>query len=230
MIRKSPEKKSWRDCEEKFKTFHHSLITVSCYSLWSVSSDSISSVPLAPPAAVSWPEILLIVVLTACSQTGHYSPQPSTDWVCVGGRVWTCGEVYTTELERLQDITTALLPLWRRDTLTHLVNTRTEQRLLLLHTSVSHHDATNAKAAGALTVTLWFWESALAYGGKGSAAMKRPPHSALLTSTTSFVSVASKRWNKESRHTDANNRRTWLWRLECKQLWANVCCWRCTCP
>lgn len=26
----------------------------------------------------------LFVVLKACSQTGHYSPQPSTEWVCVG--------------------------------------------------------------------------------------------------------------------------------------------------
>lgn len=41
----------------------------------------------APSAAVNWPEKLLIVVLTACSQTGHCTPQPSTEWVCVGGSV-----------------------------------------------------------------------------------------------------------------------------------------------
>lgn len=42
-----------------------------------------------------------------------------------------------------------------------------------LHTSLSHHRATNAEAAGALTVTLWFREIALAHRGKGSAAMRR---------------------------------------------------------
>lgn len=35
--------------------------------------------------------------------------------------------------------------------------------------------------------------------------------SALLKSTTSSVSVANKRWKKESRPTDANNKLTWLW-------------------
>lgn len=88
------------------------LITKACVSLWSPASDCIScTVPSAPSAAVSWPEKQLIVVSTACTQTGHYSPQPSTEWVYVGGCVWICGEVCTTELEVLQDITTALLPL-----------------------------------------------------------------------------------------------------------------------
>lgn len=76
---KEPGKEE-RDCDEKFKKCLHSVI------MWAVlaPSDSISSVLPAPPAAVNWPEKLLIVVLTACSQTGHYSPQPSTKWVCVG--------------------------------------------------------------------------------------------------------------------------------------------------
>lgn len=120
-----------------------------------------------------------------------------------------------------------LLLLWQRVYLLHLaqlVNTRIERLLQGLHTSLSNKHASNAKAAIALTVTLWFWEIALAHRGKGSAAMKSPPQSVLLKSTTSFVNVANKRWNKESRSTDANNKLTWLWCLECKQPWANVCC------
>lgn len=74
------------------------------------------------------------------------------------------------------------------------------------------------------TVTLWFWEIAEV---KGGAAMKRPSHSALLKSTTSFVNVANKKWNTESRFTDANNKLTWLWCFECKHLWANICCLNC---
>lgn len=79
-----------------------------------------------------------------------------------------------------------------------------------LHISLSHQQhATNTKAARALTVTLWFRKIALGHRGNGNAAMKRPPpHSALLKSTTSFVNVANKRWNKESRSRDANEKLT----------------------
>ena len=102
MIPKNPEKKRWGDYEDQFKTFHHSFITVACLSEWPAASDGLSSDPLVPLAEVSWAEELLIVVLTACSQTGHYSPQPSTEMGYVGGRVWLCGEVDTTDLEMLQ--------------------------------------------------------------------------------------------------------------------------------
>lgn len=121
-------------------------------------------------------------------------------------------------------VSSSFLSLWQQVYLQHLaqlVNTGTEQ----LRTSLSHQHATNAKAARALTVPLWFREIALAHSGKGSAAMRRLPHSALLKSTTSFVGVANKRWNKESRPTDANNKLTWLWCLECKEPWANVWHW-----
>ncbi len=126
-------------------------------------------------------------------------------------------------------VSTSFLSLWQEVYLQHhaqLVNTGAEQ----LRTSLSHQHATNAKAAKALTVPLWFREIALAHSNKGSTAMRRLPHSALLKSTTSFVNVANKRWNKESRSTDANNKLIRLWCLECKQLWANVCCWHWTSP
>lgn len=44
-----------------------------------------------------------------------------------------------------------------------------------------------------LTVTLWFWEIALAHIGKESTAMEKLPHSVLLKSTTSFDNVANTR-------------------------------------
>lgn len=82
---KEPGKEEVKRLRRTLKTSHK--ITASLQLTVLFCSDSISSVPSAASAAVSWPQKLLIVVLTACSQTGHYSPQPSTERFYVGGSV-----------------------------------------------------------------------------------------------------------------------------------------------
>lgn len=181
------KKRRQKDCEEKFKTCHHSLIIA--------RSDSISSVPSAPPAAVSWSEKLLIVVLTACSQTGHYSPQPSTEWVCVWvgvcervGRCapqsWKCPKTSQQHYCHLHNWAFLFLkrfyffPLFLVFSVFTSLHSLCEQFYLQylalylwtpapnsdycegLNNPLSHQHATNAEAARASTVTLWFWEIA----------------------------------------------------------------------
>lgn len=75
---KEPRKREEEE-EEKCKTRRRSIIIAG----W----DSVSSVP---SAAVSCGEKRLVVVVAACSQTGRYSPQPSTRRLAVGERVGRC--------------------------------------------------------------------------------------------------------------------------------------------
>lgn len=198
---KSPEKRTWRNCEEKFKTCHNSLITEACFSLRSAHSDSISSVPSVPSAAVSWPEKLLFVVLPACSQediTLHSSPLSGPVWVGVCDHVgrctphsWKCSKISLQHYCHLhnwaflflissifflqnQTFSVFLFPLWQQVYLQHL-----PQRVdFILHCHTSMQQMPRRHEA--LTVTLWFWEIAIAHRGKGSTAMKRLPHSTLL--------------------------------------------------
>lgn len=181
----------------KIKTHYETISASLCCSLQSTTSPSVYSVP---SSVVNWPEKLLIVVLTACSQTGHYTPQPCIEWVCVGGCVKIWGEVCTTELETLQVIPTGTYVTTPLSSLSYslpslffscfhifsqfdsrfisgtLLCLLTPNKGFMLNRRSSVQQM--ARQEKALTVTLWFWEIALAQRGKGSTAMGRLPQCA----------------------------------------------------